>query len=254
MPDVLTDIDKNIFRITLNRPDKRNAVSMAMRGELMQALEECERLQPRIVIISGAGGAFCSGQDLSERRGADSPDLEASILGFYAPFANRLRALPCPVIAQVPGVAAGAGASLALLCDIVVAAETAMFIQPFTAIGLIPDVGGTWLLPRLVGDARARAMIMLGEPVSGAEAARIGLIWKAVPADELDAAVSETVDRLLERPPTALAASKKALHVQPGNSLEAQIEWEAKMQGALGRTPEYKAAVERFFSRKGKPL
>ena len=167
---VVLEKSQAIWRLTLNRPEKRNALNQDMKQALMSALEECDSIGPEVLIISGAGDTFCAGQDLNERKSQTDFDLEASIRDFFAPLAMKIRQLECVTVASVSGAASGAGASIALLCDIVVASKDARFIQPFLKLGLIPDMGGTWVLPRLIGEARARGAILLGDPINGEEA------------------------------------------------------------------------------------
>lgn len=242
-----------IRRLVLNRPAKRNALNEALKAALQAALDEAHASPPRALVLTGADGAFSAGQDLTERADPASVDLEASLRDVYRPLALALAGLPCPSVAEIAGVASGAGANLALLCDVAVAAEDARFVQPFTGIGLVPDVGGTWTLPRRVGDARARGLVMLGEPVSGAEAERIGLIWKAVPPGDLRREADAAARRLASRPREALLAARHALREAWENDLADQLEREAVIQGRLGRGQAYHEAVRTFLDRRARP-
>src|SRR5574341_2049449 len=189
MASVLISLEAGVLSVTLNRPEKLNAFIPAMHQELRRALEQAlEDRAVRAVLLTGAGRAFCAGQDLSQRNvapGAAPIDLSVSLGSYYNPLVRRLRELPKPVVCAVNGVAAGAGANIALACDLVLAARSASFVQSFARLGLVPDSGGTYLLPRLVGTARAMGMALLGEPVSAPDAARWGLIWKVVDDDQL---------------------------------------------------------------------
>src|SRR5437763_6168616 len=203
--------DGAIARITLNRPDRLNSFTAHMHEELREALANLG--DARVVVLTGAGRGFCAGQDLNDRAVApgEAVDLGETVQASWNPLIRTLTTLPQPVIARVNGVAAGAGANVALACDIVVAAKTAKFIQSFSAIGLIPDSGGTWLLPRLAGQARALGLALTGEPLSAEKAAEWGLIWKAVDDDALDAEVDAIAGRLAALPPLGLAAIKEMI-------------------------------------------
>src|SRR5919205_2749167 len=189
MPTVLVSLDAGVLSLTLNRPEKLNALNPEMHGLLRAALERAtDEAQIRALLLTGAGRGFCTGQDLAERdvsAGAAPIDLSVSLGSHYNPLVRRLRALPKPIVCAVNGVAAGAGANLALACDIVLAARSASFVQAFARIGLIPDCGGTWFLPRLVGTARARALAFLAEPLSAETAAEWGLVWRMIEDERL---------------------------------------------------------------------
>ena len=247
---VVLEKSQAIWRLTLNRPEKRNALNQDMKQALMSALKECDSIGPEVLIISGAGDTFCAGQDLNERKSQTDFDLEASIRDFFAPLAMKIRQLECVTVASVSGSASGAGASIALLCDIVVASKDARFIQPFLKLGIIPDMGGTWVLPRLIGEARARGAILLGDPINGEEAADWGLIWKAVEKEVLDATVDEIAERICQNSKKACSATKAIMHGSSSCSLEDHFVQEAHFQGQLGRSDFYRAAVERFFEKK----
>src|SRR5438309_1615031 len=219
-------------RITLNRPERLNALTVEMAAALHAALSEAEAdASCRALLLTGAGRGFCAGQDLTDRLAAgETPALGAALEKFYNPLVRKLRALPFPVVAAVNGVAAGAGANVALACDIVLAARSASFVQAFARIGLVPDSGGTWFLPRLVGAARARALALLAEPVSAEQAAQWGLIWKACD----DAALMGEAERMCENfargPTVGLALTKRALDAAETNDLSAQLDLERDLQ------------------------
>ena len=242
-----------IARITLNRPDKLNSFTAIMHSELQQALTEIENSDVRVLVITGRGRGFCAGQDLSERQvaaGAAPVDLGNSIEKFYAPLVRRLRALPLPVIVGVNGVAAGAGANMALAGDIVIAKETASFIQPFCRLGLLPDTGGTFALPRLVGQARARGLAMLGDKLSARQAEQWGLIWQCVPDDDFEARLDELAAHFSTAPTKGIAATKHALNRSLENSLDQQLDLERDMMRELGRSEDYAEGVSAFLNKR----
>lgn len=235
--------------ITLNRPDKLNAFNAEMHHQLRQALDAAEQDERcRAVLLTGAGKGFCTGQDLSDRVFTPDalPDLSASLNDNYNPLIRRIRSMSKPVIAAVNGVAAGAGANVALACDIVVAARSARFIQSFSKLGLIPDAGGTWTLPRLIGDARARALAILAEPVSAELAAEWGMIWKVVDDADLDGYARQLCGELAARPTKGFALLKQAFLASASNDLSEQLDLEARLQGEAGRTDDYRTGVEAF--------
>ncbi|NVK20571.1 MAG: enoyl-CoA hydratase/isomerase family protein [Methylocystaceae bacterium] len=239
-----------VWKITLNRPEKKNALDAELKAAILSALDECEKNVPDVLIITGAGKAFCAGQDLNERKGHTEVNLEASINEFYAPLAERIRELECVTIAAVPGIASGAGANLALLCDIVIAAKSANFIQPFTHLGLIPDVGGSWVLPRLIGDARARGFILLGKPISAVKAEDWGMIWAAVEDDRLDEEIDEISQLLSKRSKEAHKAVSSLMNKHWDETFDAHLGVEAWFQGQLGRSCFYRNAVRNFFEKR----
>src|SRR3990167_3309945 len=204
-----------VARITLSRPDRLNAFTAAMHGELADALSRAEADPAiRVLLLTGAGRGFCAGQDLGDRAvapGAEGVDLGASVELYYAPLIRRLAEIPKPVVCAVNGIAAGAGANIALACDIVIAARSARFIQSFAAIGLIPDSGGTWVLPLLVGQTRALGLALTGEPLSAERAEQWGMIWKAVDDDLLKSDAEALAARLAQGAPRALAETKRLI-------------------------------------------
>ncbi|TAK49083.1 MAG: 2-(1,2-epoxy-1,2-dihydrophenyl)acetyl-CoA isomerase [Xanthobacteraceae bacterium] len=253
-PSVLCATADGITTITLNRPDRLNAFNVAMHRELAAALETAGRdTACRVVVLKGAGRAFCSGQDLSDRRvapGAPRPDLGASLDTYYNPLIRRIRTLEKPVVAVVHGIAAGAGSSLALACDIVIAGRAARFAQSFTKVGIIPDSAATWTLPRLIGDARARAIALLAETVTAEQAADWGLIWKVVDDDALSAEAGALAARLAAAAPVALALAKQAFLASAANSLDAQLDLERDLNRIAGYTPDYAEAVAAFAEKR----
>lgn len=252
-PSVLVDKRPGYRVLTLNRPGRLNAFSEDMHLSLASALAEAEADETcRALLVTGAGRGFCSGQDLNERLPKDGkmPVLGVTLERFYNPLVRKLRALPFPVVAAVHGVAAGAGSSLALACDIVLAARSARFIQSFARIGLIPDAGATWMLPRLVGRARARGLALLTEPLSAEEAERWGLIWKAVDDDTLMAQAEDMCVRLAKAPTASLALIKRALDASESNSYEAQLALEASLQREAGLTDDFAEGVRAFMEKR----
>jgi 2-(1,2-epoxy-1,2-dihydrophenyl)acetyl-CoA isomerase len=243
-----------IARITLDRPDRLNSFTTQMHAELRDALHRVANDDSlRVLLLTGAGRGFCAGQDLSDRAVApgDEPvDLGASIENNYRPLVQALRELPLPVVCGVNGVAAGAGANLALACDIVVACRSASFIQAFCRIGLIPDTGGTYFLPRLVGSARAMGLALLGDKLTAEQAEQWGLIWKCVDDAEFASTVDAMLEHLAQAPTRGLAAIKRALHASAGNTLEQQTTLERDVQRDLGRSHDYREGVAAFLAKR----
>ena len=252
---ILFDIDQGVARITLNRPDVLNSIHAAMSGEIQDALVQAEREREiRAVLLTGTGRGFCAGQDLDEvRPGAAVDDFAAHARKVYTPLVRGLRALEKPVVCAVNGVAAGAGANLALACDLVLAAEEATFVQVFAKIGLVPDTGGSFFLPRLVGVARATALTMLAEKITARQAVDIGLIYRAYPAASLDQEASKLAVHLAAQATLGLGLTKRLLNATWDNDLEAQLELEAECQGAAGRSADYAEGVAAFLAKR-KPV
>lgn len=230
--------------ITLQRPDVMNALNAQMRAELLHAVRE-HGAQARVVILTGAGRAFCSGQDLGDGSVAQI-DLERVLRDEYEPLLHEIVACPVPVVAAVNGAAAGAGANLALACDVVIAAENAVFIQAFTRIGLMPDAGGTWWLPRQVGLARAMGAALFAERISARQAADWGMIWEAVPDDVFEAHWRARAAHLAQGPTVAYRNIKQALRASSGNGLDEQLELEARLQGECGESRDFREGVLAF--------
>lgn len=239
--------------ITLNRPDRLNSFNEEMHGELRAALERARDRGARAVLLTGAGRGFCAGQDLSDRDPAKRtgpPDLGDTLSRLYNPLIRLIRSLEFPVVCAVNGVAAGAGANVALACDIVLAAESARFIQSFAKVGLMPDAGGTWTLTRLLGEARAKALVLTAEPLPAATAAEWGLIWRAVPDDTLMAEARALTARLADGPTVGLGHAKQAIQAAGTNSMDAQLDLEAQFQRICGRAPDYAEGVRAFLEKR----
>ena len=251
---ILFTIEGGIARLTLNRPDRLNSFNEQMHGEVRAALDAV-RADPsaRVLLLTGAGRGFCAGQDLGDRAVApgDAPvDLGASIERNYKPLVLGLRALEMPVVCAVNGVAAGAGANLALACDIVIAGRSASFIQAFSKIGLIPDSGGTYFLPRLVGEARAIGLSLLGEKLSAEQAAEWGLVWQCVDDEQLKAVTDKLLTQLAEGPTRGYAAIKKALQESANSTLPVQLDLERDLQRQLGYGDDYREGVAAFTAKR----
>jgi 2-(1,2-epoxy-1,2-dihydrophenyl)acetyl-CoA isomerase len=241
--------------LTLNRPDKLNAFNEAMHEALRAAIDDAQAdTTTRALMITGAGRGFCAGQDLADRLAApgETKMLGSTLERHYNPLVRKLRGLPFPVIAAVNGVAAGAGCNVALACDIVVAATSARFIQSFARIGLIPDCGGTWVLPRLVGDARARGLALLAQDLTAEKAADWGLIWRCVADDALIYEARRICEHFSVAPTQGLALIKRALDAAAANTLDAQLDLERGLQREASLTPDYAEGV-RAFMEKRKP-
>jgi 2-(1,2-epoxy-1,2-dihydrophenyl)acetyl-CoA isomerase len=250
---ILFSVDDGVARLTFNRPDKLNSFTAAMHAEVRDALGRVEQEGARVLVLSGAGRGFCAGQDLSDRAvapGAKGTDLGESIEKNYAPLVLGLRALPLPVIAAVNGVAAGAGANIALACDLVIAAKSASFVQAFSRLGLVPDSGGTWLLPRLVGTARAIGLAFLGDKLPAIQAAEWGLIWRCVEDGELAATVDALATQLAAAPTLGLARTKQAMYGTWERTLAGQLEVERDMQRELGWSQDYAEGVAAFTAKR----
>ncbi|PTM96085.1 2-(1,2-epoxy-1,2-dihydrophenyl)acetyl-CoA isomerase PaaG [Mycoplana dimorpha] len=248
---IKVDLRDGWTRITLNRPDRLNAFNEEMHRALAAALDEAADESCRAVLLTGEGRGFCAGQDLSDRVGTDGPpDLGQTIETFYNPLVRRLRALRKPVVCAVNGVAAGAGANIALACDIVLAARSARFIQSFAKIGLVPDSGGTFFLPRLIGEARARALALTAEPLSAEKAEEWGLIWKVIDDDSLMAQAEALTAHFSTQPTQGLALIKEAMQASSANDLDTQLELERDLQRQAGRTPDYAEGVKAFMEKR----
>jgi 2-(1,2-epoxy-1,2-dihydrophenyl)acetyl-CoA isomerase len=251
---ILRELQDGVLRITLNRPDVLNAFNLAMARQLQGALDEAgEDGGVRAVLITGAGRAFCAGQDLASVSLADRdnlPDLGDFVRDQYNPIVRRIRELEKPVIAAVNGVAAGAGANLAFACDIVVASSGASFIQSFARIGLIPDSGGTFFLPRLVGFARASALMMLGEKVSATQARDWGMIWQVCEPDALQESAQSLAAHLATQPTRGLGLTKKALNASMTNDVVAQLAVEETIQREAGRSADFVEGVTAFLEKR----
>ena len=252
---ILFEIEAGVATLTLNRPDKLNSFNTAMHEELRDALEKVAAPENgvRCLLITGAGKGFSAGQDLSDRAiapGAKAPNLGESLEKRYNPLMRKLKSLDMPVICAVNGVAAGAGANIALACDIVIASRTASFIQAFCKIGLVPDSGGSWSLPRLVGHARAMALSLLGDKVSADQAAQWGMIYRAVEPEALMAEASRLAVHLAAQPTAGLGLIKRAIHASATNSFDEQLDLERDLQTIAGRTADYREGVRAFTEKR----
>jgi 2-(1,2-epoxy-1,2-dihydrophenyl)acetyl-CoA isomerase len=249
---VLVEDSGGVRAITLNRPDKLNSFNAEMNATLRGALNGAADESVRAVLLTGAGKGFCAGQDLSDRvqgEGGQAPDLGHTIETLWNPVVRAIRALPKPVVCAVNGVAAGAGANLALSCDIVLAARSARFIQAFCRLGLVPDSGGTYYLPHL-GEARAKGLALLGEPLGAEQAESWGLIWKAVDDDKLMPEARKLASHLATQPTYGLGLTKRAIHAGATNTLDAQLDLERDLQREAGRTPDYAEGVRAFLEKR----
>ena len=250
MADVLlTARDDSVLRLTLNRPERRNALTAPLLEELNERFAAADNdAEIRAVLLDGAGPGFCAGQDLGET--TPGQDLSEALDRRYNPLIRSIRRLSKPVVCAVHGAAAGAGANLAFACDIVLAGHGAKFLQAFVQIGLIPDLGGTWLLPRLAGDARARGMAMLGEPVDAQQAEAWGLIWRAVPDDALADEAAQLARRLATLPTQSIRLMKQAFAASGANTLDQQLDLERDLQSQAGLTPDFREGVDAFRAKR----
>lgn len=243
----------DVTTIRLNRPERFNSFVKDMALQFQEMLDACASDGTRCLVITGEGKAFSAGQDLNEVTDPHGPKLQNIVSDHYNPIILRIRNTPIPIIAAVNGVAAGAGANIALACDIVVAKTSAYFLQAFSHIGLIPDSGGTYHLPRLIGLQRASALMMLGEKVSAVDAAAMGMIYKAVPDDEWDHYVEELAKKIASMPTKGLALTKKALNMSLVNNLAVQLDMEEQLQTQAGHTEDYHEGVKAFLEKR-KPI
>lgn len=246
-------VESGVARLVLNRPERLNSLNGAMHAELRDALGRVVPDGARVLVLTGAGRGFCAGQDLGERQPAPDggrADLGESIERNYKPLILTLRSLPVPTLAAVNGVAAGAGASIALACDLVVAARSATFIQAFSKLGLVPDSGATWILPRLAGQARAMGLAMLAQPLDAATAAEWGVIWRCVDDAEFAAAVDRLAAELAAAPTRALVRTRAAMDAAWDRPLAAQLDLERDLQRELGYTDDYAEGVAAFAARR----
>jgi len=249
---ILFDLADGVATLTFNRPDRLNSFTFAMHEEVADALGRVEREGARALLLTGAGRGFCAGQDLNLRQslGAGGEfDAGAALERYYNPLIRRLRALKKPVIAAVNGPAAGAGANIAFACDIVVAARSASFLQAFCRLGLVPDAGGTWVLPRLVGSARAMGLAMLGESLAAEQAAQWGLIWKVVDDEKLMEEARSLARKLAHGPTAGLGLIKEALNRSLENGLAAQLDLERDLQRQAARTADFREGVSAFLEK-----
>jgi len=251
MSSILFEIKDNIAFITLNRPNNLNSFNQEMGMNLQTRLDECASLhEVRAVFITGAGRAFSAGQDLAEISASGAPGMDKILGERYNPIVTRIRNLPKPVVAAVNGVAAGAGANLALCCDIVLATRSASFIQAFSKLGLIPDTGGTWFLPRLIGWQKAIGIAMLADKISATEAEKMGMIYKVFEDDEFAGAAQALTAVLAQMPTRGLALTKHAFNYSAVNSLEAQLHLEDELQQKAALTSDYAEGINAFLAKR----
>lgn len=251
---IRVDVADNVATLTLHRPERLNSFTVAMHGEVRAALDAIAVDRSiRCLVLTGAGRGFCAGQDLSDRAvapDAEGVDLGASIENYYKPLLQRLRALPMPSIAAVNGVAAGAGANIPFACDLVYAAQSASFIQSFSKLGLVPDCGGTWWLPRLIGPARAMGLTLLGEKLSAAQAADWGLIWRCVADDELMSTVKAVALQLAAGPTRGYVRTRQAIDAAMLLPFDGALDLERDHQRELGRSVDYREGVSAFIEKR----
>ncbi|OAT50720.1 2-(1,2-epoxy-1,2-dihydrophenyl)acetyl-CoA isomerase PaaG [Providencia heimbachae] len=253
-PMILTKIEQGVLTITLNRPDRLNSFNDEMHRQLSDAIKIAERDDTvRCLVITGAGKGFCAGQDLNDRNvsvGEKAPDLGFSVETFYNPLIRRLTHLPKPIICAVNGVAAGAGAAIALAGDIVIAAKSASFIQSFCRLGLVPDSGGSWFLPQLAGHARAMGMALLGDKISAEQALQWGMIWQVTENEDLVETVDSLAKHLATQPTYGLGLIKKAIYSAATNTLDEQLDLERDLQRLGGRSQDYREGVDAFLNKR----
>ncbi|EMF4672003.1 2-(1,2-epoxy-1,2-dihydrophenyl)acetyl-CoA isomerase PaaG [Providencia stuartii] len=251
---ILTTLENGVLTITLNRPDRLNSFNDEMHRQLSDALKIAERDDTvRCLVITGAGRGFCAGQDLNDRNvsvSEQAPDLGYSVETFYNPLMRRLTSLPKPIICAVNGVAAGAGAAIALAGDIVIAAKSASFIQSFCRLGLVPDSGGSWFLPQLAGHARAMGMALLGDKISAEQALQWGMIWQVTENDELTTTVNQLAQHFATQPTYGLGLIKKAIYRAATNTLDEQLDLERDLQRLGGRSEDYREGVDAFLNKR----
>jgi 2-(1,2-epoxy-1,2-dihydrophenyl)acetyl-CoA isomerase len=251
---ILFEVADGAATLTLNRPDRLNSFTVQMHGEVADALDKVQGDGDiRALLLTGAGRGFCAGQDLSDRAvapGSEAVDLGDSVERFYNPLIRRLTEMDIPVVCAVNGVAAGAGANIALACDIVLAARSAKFIESFANIGLIPDSGGTWVLPRLVGQARALGMALTGQPVGAEQAEAWGLIWRCVDDDQLMAEAKALTAKFASGPTRGLAATKRLIRTTWARPLYEELELQRDAMGELGRSADYREGVAAFMEKR----
>lgn len=250
---ILTEDHGSWIKITLNRPDRLNSFNDEMHYALRAVLEGARDTGKRAILLTGAGRGFCAGQDLGDRDPSKMdgpPDLSKTVRTFYAPLVRLIRSLDSPVICAVNGVAAGAGANLSLACDIVMAAESAKFIQSFSKVGLIPDTGGSWHLPRLLGEARAKGLALTAEPLPAQKAADWGLIWKCLPDEQLMAEAEKLAEQFANGPTMGYALTKQAIQAAATDTLSDHLEMEADFMKRCGESADYAEGVSAFLNKR----
>lgn len=250
---IIVERRANLVEITLNRPDRLNSFNDEMHEALRNALEEARDSGARAILITGSGRGFCAGQDLGDRdpsKMKGAPDLSLTLTTFYNPLVKLIRSLELPTVCAVNGVAAGAGVNLALACDIVLASENAKFIQSFSKVGLVPDTGGTWSLTQLLGEARAKGLALTAYPLPAKQAEQWGLIWKAIPDNDLMSEARKLAASLADGPTLGLSNTKKAIQASHHNTFEQQLELEAEYQKMCGENSDYAEGVSAFLDKR----
>ncbi|MDG2153548.1 MAG: enoyl-CoA hydratase-related protein [Crocinitomicaceae bacterium] len=249
--ELITALNNGVYKITLNRPEVYNSFNKSMALSLQKELDYCvQNDEIRAIIITGAGKAFCAGQDLAEATDPNGPELESIVREHYNPIILKIRSLEKPVIAAVNGVAAGAGANIALACDLTIAHENAAFIQAFSKIGLIPDSGGTYFLPRIIGIQKALALMFNGDKISAKEAEELNMIYKCVSEEEFENFTIKLAEKLALMPTRAFGLTKKAVNQSLNNSLEEQLNLEEKLQTEAGKTEDFQEGVQAFLEKR----
>ena len=249
--EILVSLNNGVCELRLNRPAVFNSFNQAMAFELQKALDDAElNDEVRAIIITGEGKAFCAGQDLAEAMDPEGPELKAIVRDHYNPIIERIRAIEKPIIAAVNGVAAGAGANIALACDITIAKKSASFIQAFSKIGLIPDSGGTFFLPRIIGMQKALALMMTGDKVSAEDAEKMNMIYKAVDDENFEQEVKDFAMKIAKMPTKGFGLTKRALNLSLNNSLTEQLEVEEKLQTEAGQTYDFQEGVNAFLEKR----
>jgi len=249
--ELITSLNNGVFKITLNRPEVYNSFNQAMAFSLQKELDYCaQNDEIRTIIITGSGKAFCAGQDLSEATDPNGPELESIVRDHYNPIILKIRSLEKPVIAAVNGVAAGAGANIALACDLTIAQENASFIQAFSKIGLIPDSGGTYFLPRIIGVQKALALMFTGDKISAKEAEELNMIYKCISEEEFEDFILKIAEKMAMMPTRAFGLTKKAVNQSLDNTLEEQLNLEEKLQTEAGKTEDFQEGVQAFLEKR----
>lgn len=252
-PEILTKDHDGWVEVTLNRPNRLNSFTEDMHHALRTALGKAQDDGARAILLTGAGRGFCAGQDLGDRDPSKMdgpPDLGRTVRAFYAPLVRQIRDMPCPVICAVNGVAAGAGANLALACDMVLAGQSAKFIQSFANVGLIPDTGGSWHLPKLLGEARAKGLALTAQPLTADQAAEWGLIWQALPDEALMSEARALAAKLAKGPTLGFALTKQAIHAAATDTLSDHLELEADLMKRCGESADYAEGVSAFLEKR----
>ncbi|MBT5438448.1 MAG: 2-(1,2-epoxy-1,2-dihydrophenyl)acetyl-CoA isomerase [Flavobacteriales bacterium] len=249
--ELITSLNNGVFKITLNRPEVYNSFNQAMAFSLQKELDYCaQNDEIRTILITGSGKAFCAGQDLSEATDPSGPELESIVRDHYNPIILKIRSLEKPVIAAVNGVAAGAGANIALACDLTIAQENASFIQAFSKIGLIPDSGGTYFLPRIIGVQKALALMFTGDKISAKEAEELNMIYKCIPEEKFEDFTLKIAEKMALMPTRAFGLTKKAVNQSLHNTLEQQLNLEEKLQTEAGKTEDFQEGVQAFLEKR----